>query len=153
MIAETGWPTQSMDAASGNDGAASPGGDASVANLQTFLDTFVCAANTVSCEEMATGDSELISGTYSRMNRMARNISCEFPDGIAHGFAIVQAEPTLLRAASKRLMNLGRRSTVEWSREHLFTLQRLAFAALFLMTTFLLALLADIGGCSPPKGF
>jgi hypothetical protein len=49
MIAETGWPTASMDAASGNDGAPSPGGDASVANLQTFLDTFVCAANTVSC--------------------------------------------------------------------------------------------------------
>ncbi|WWC71096.1 uncharacterized protein I206_105049 [Kwoniella pini CBS 10737] len=44
-IAETGWPTQSMNASEANDGAASPGGDASIANLQTFLDTFVCQAN------------------------------------------------------------------------------------------------------------
>ncbi|WWC62957.1 uncharacterized protein I303_105555 [Kwoniella dejecticola CBS 10117] len=44
-IAETGWPTQSMNASEANDGAGSPQGDASVANLQTFLDTFVCQAN------------------------------------------------------------------------------------------------------------
>ncbi|WRT66715.1 uncharacterized protein IL334_003678 [Kwoniella shivajii] len=45
-IAETGWPTASMNASEANDGAGSPQGDASVANLQTFLDTFVCQANT-----------------------------------------------------------------------------------------------------------
>nr|XP_031858562.1 uncharacterized protein CI109_006085 [Kwoniella shandongensis]KAA5525634.1 hypothetical protein CI109_006085 [Kwoniella shandongensis] len=45
-IAETGWPTQSMNASEANSGAGSPQGDASVANLQTFLDTFVCQANT-----------------------------------------------------------------------------------------------------------
>ncbi|EUC67542.1 glycoside hydrolase family 17 protein, partial [Rhizoctonia solani AG-3 Rhs1AP] len=41
-IAETGWPTKSSSAAAATNGAA----DASVANLQVFLDTFVCAANT-----------------------------------------------------------------------------------------------------------
>ncbi|KAF5342436.1 hypothetical protein D9611_001488 [Ephemerocybe angulata] len=41
-IAETGWPTQSSDAGNANNGA-SP---ASVAGLQTFMDTFVCQANT-----------------------------------------------------------------------------------------------------------
>ncbi|KAF8974172.1 glycoside hydrolase family 17 protein [Flammula alnicola] len=41
-IAETGWPTASKDAGNANNGAA----DASVANLQVFLDTFVCQANT-----------------------------------------------------------------------------------------------------------
>ncbi|KAL7420504.1 hypothetical protein Q5752_004454 [Cryptotrichosporon argae] len=45
FIAETGWPTGSMNASDASDGAGSPQGDASVANLQTFLDTFVCAAN------------------------------------------------------------------------------------------------------------
>lgn len=45
-IAETGWPTQSMWANTTQDGAGSPQGDASVANLQTFLDTYVCQANT-----------------------------------------------------------------------------------------------------------
>ncbi|KAF9485160.1 glycoside hydrolase family 17 protein [Pholiota conissans] len=40
-IAETGWPTKSSDAGNANNGAS----DASVANLQTFLDTFVCQAN------------------------------------------------------------------------------------------------------------
>ncbi|KAL1405860.1 hypothetical protein Q8F55_007538 [Vanrija albida] len=44
-IAETGWPTQSMWANTTEDGAGSPQGDASVANLQTFLDTYVCQAN------------------------------------------------------------------------------------------------------------
>ncbi|KGB79281.2 glucan 1 [Cryptococcus deuterogattii R265] len=44
-IAETGWPTQSSNSSESNDGAGSPQGDASVANLQTFLDTFVCQAN------------------------------------------------------------------------------------------------------------
>ncbi|PPQ68664.1 hypothetical protein CVT25_012318 [Psilocybe cyanescens] len=42
-IAETGWPTKSSDAAHANSIGGSP---ASVAGLQTFLDTFVCAANT-----------------------------------------------------------------------------------------------------------
>ncbi|EIW67611.1 hypothetical protein TREMEDRAFT_33542, partial [Tremella mesenterica DSM 1558] len=46
FIAETGWPTQSMDKKDASDGAGSPQGDASVANLQTFLDTFVCQATT-----------------------------------------------------------------------------------------------------------
>ncbi|TEB26994.1 glycoside hydrolase [Coprinellus micaceus] len=41
-IAETGWPTDSSDAGNANNGA-SP---ASVAGLQTFMDTFVCQANT-----------------------------------------------------------------------------------------------------------
>jgi exo-beta-1,3-glucanase (GH17 family) len=40
-IAETGWPTQSSDAGNANNGA-SP---ASEANLQVFLDTFICQAN------------------------------------------------------------------------------------------------------------
>jgi glucan 1,3-beta-glucosidase len=34
-----------MTTAEGNNGVASPEGDASIANLQTFLDTFVCQAN------------------------------------------------------------------------------------------------------------
>ena len=41
-IAETGWPTKSSDAGNANNGASL----ASEANLQIFLDTFVCAANT-----------------------------------------------------------------------------------------------------------
>ncbi|KAH7338353.1 glycoside hydrolase [Rhizoctonia solani] len=41
-IAETGWPTKSSNATSATNGAS----DASVANLQVFMDTFVCAANT-----------------------------------------------------------------------------------------------------------
>ncbi|KAF8150807.1 glycoside hydrolase superfamily [Crassisporium funariophilum] len=41
-IAETGWPTKSSDAGNANNGAS----DASLPNLQTFLDTFVCQANT-----------------------------------------------------------------------------------------------------------
>ncbi|KAH9481343.1 Putative glucan endo-1,3-beta-glucosidase btgC [Psilocybe cubensis] len=41
-IAETGWPTKSSDAAHANSLGGSP---ASVAGLQTFLDTFVCQAN------------------------------------------------------------------------------------------------------------
>ncbi|RXW25630.1 hypothetical protein EST38_g201 [Candolleomyces aberdarensis] len=40
-IAETGWPTQSSDAGNANNGASS----ASISNLQTFIDTFVCQAN------------------------------------------------------------------------------------------------------------
>ncbi|KAJ2931762.1 hypothetical protein H1R20_g5495, partial [Candolleomyces eurysporus] len=40
-IAETGWPTKSSDVANANNG----GSDASEANLQVFLDTFVCQAN------------------------------------------------------------------------------------------------------------
>jgi len=40
-IAETGWPTKSSDAGNANNGAST----ASVANLQIFLDTFVCQAN------------------------------------------------------------------------------------------------------------
>lgn len=40
-IAETGWPSASSDISNANNGAS----DASVANLQTFLDTFVCQAN------------------------------------------------------------------------------------------------------------
>lgn len=40
-IAETGWPTKSSDAAHQSNGAA----DASEANLQIFLDTFICQAN------------------------------------------------------------------------------------------------------------
>lgn len=40
-IAETGWPTASSDAQHETNGAA----PASVAGLQTFLDTFVCQAN------------------------------------------------------------------------------------------------------------
>ncbi|KAF5358994.1 hypothetical protein D9758_004816 [Tetrapyrgos nigripes] len=41
-IAETGWPTESSDEGNKNNGAS----DASEANLQIFLDTFVCQANT-----------------------------------------------------------------------------------------------------------
>jgi exo-beta-1,3-glucanase (GH17 family) len=41
-IAETGWPTNSSDVADSTDGPSI----ASEANLQTFLDTFVCQANT-----------------------------------------------------------------------------------------------------------
>ncbi|KAF8663394.1 hypothetical protein AX16_000966 [Volvariella volvacea WC 439] len=40
-IAETGWPTASSDVSNANNGAA----PASIAGLQTFLDTFVCQAN------------------------------------------------------------------------------------------------------------
>lgn len=40
-IAETGWPTKSSDAAHANNGKS----DASVPNLQIFIDTFVCQAN------------------------------------------------------------------------------------------------------------
>lgn len=40
-IAETGWPTKSSDAGNASNGAAT----ASIKNLQTFLDTFVCQAN------------------------------------------------------------------------------------------------------------
>ncbi|KAJ7476006.1 glycoside hydrolase family 17 protein [Mycena latifolia] len=40
-IAETGWPTNSSDTASATNGAAA----ASEANLQIFMDTFVCQAN------------------------------------------------------------------------------------------------------------
>ncbi|KAJ7679025.1 glycoside hydrolase superfamily [Mycena polygramma] len=40
-IAETGWPTNSSDAASATNGVSA----ASEANLQIFLDTFVCQAN------------------------------------------------------------------------------------------------------------
>ncbi|KAF9560495.1 glycoside hydrolase [Agrocybe pediades] len=40
-IAETGWPTKSSDAAHASNNAST----ASEQNLQTFLDTFVCAAN------------------------------------------------------------------------------------------------------------
>ncbi|KIM27562.1 glycoside hydrolase family 17 protein [Serendipita vermifera MAFF 305830] len=45
VIAETGWPTQSNGTAESNSGAGT-GGEASVANLQTFLDSFICQANT-----------------------------------------------------------------------------------------------------------
>jgi exo-beta-1,3-glucanase (GH17 family) len=41
-IAETGWPTKSSDAANANNGPSL----ASEANLQIFLNTFVCQANT-----------------------------------------------------------------------------------------------------------
>ncbi|KAG9126231.1 hypothetical protein FRC07_004339 [Ceratobasidium sp. 392] len=41
-IAETGWPTKSSNASTQTNGAS----EASVANLQIFLDTFVCASNT-----------------------------------------------------------------------------------------------------------
>lgn len=40
-IAETGWPSQSSDVGNESNGPST----ASIANLQTFLDTFVCAAN------------------------------------------------------------------------------------------------------------
>ncbi|KIY49437.1 glycoside hydrolase [Fistulina hepatica ATCC 64428] len=40
-IAETGWPSESSDKANANNGPS----DASEANLQIFLDTFVCQAN------------------------------------------------------------------------------------------------------------
>ena len=42
FIAETGWPTKSSDAGNANNGPSL----ASVDNLQTFLNTFVCQANT-----------------------------------------------------------------------------------------------------------
>lgn len=38
-IAETGWPTQSSNSSESNDGAGSPQGDASVANLQSNSDS------------------------------------------------------------------------------------------------------------------
>ncbi|KAJ7129381.1 glycoside hydrolase superfamily [Mycena epipterygia] len=41
-IAETGWPTNSSSVAAETDGPS----NASVANLQIFMDTFVCQANT-----------------------------------------------------------------------------------------------------------
>ncbi|TFK27782.1 glycoside hydrolase [Coprinopsis marcescibilis] len=41
-IAETGWPSKSSDAGNASNGPST----ASVANLQEFLDTFVCQANT-----------------------------------------------------------------------------------------------------------
>jgi exo-beta-1,3-glucanase (GH17 family) len=41
-IAETGWPTKSSDAGNANNGPSL----ASESNLQTFMDTFVCQANT-----------------------------------------------------------------------------------------------------------
>ncbi|KAJ9113238.1 hypothetical protein QFC22_006077 [Naganishia vaughanmartiniae] len=44
-IAETGWPTNSMTTTEGNNGVVGTQGDASIANLQIFLDTFVCQAN------------------------------------------------------------------------------------------------------------
>ncbi|KAG8800996.1 hypothetical protein FRC18_007905, partial [Serendipita sp. 400] len=44
IIAETGWPTHSSDTEHQNSGAGR-GGEASVANLQVFLDDFVCKAN------------------------------------------------------------------------------------------------------------
>ncbi|KAG8817452.1 hypothetical protein FRC17_011222 [Serendipita sp. 399] len=44
IIAETGWPTHSSDTQHQNSGAGR-GGEASVANLQTFLNDFVCTAN------------------------------------------------------------------------------------------------------------
>ncbi|KAF8349060.1 glycoside hydrolase family 17 protein [Amanita rubescens] len=40
-IAETGWPTKSSDPATATDGPS----EASVENLQKFLDTFICQAN------------------------------------------------------------------------------------------------------------
>ncbi|KAJ3568721.1 hypothetical protein NP233_g5534 [Leucocoprinus birnbaumii] len=45
-IAETGWPTKSSDAGNANNGAS----DASIPNLQTFIDTFVCQANSAGVE-------------------------------------------------------------------------------------------------------
>lgn len=41
-VAETGWPTKSSDTADESNGPST----ASVANLQTFLDTYICQANT-----------------------------------------------------------------------------------------------------------
>ncbi|TFK62258.1 glycoside hydrolase [Pluteus cervinus] len=41
-IAETGWPTQSSDVGNESNGP----GTAAISGLQTFLDTFVCQANT-----------------------------------------------------------------------------------------------------------
>jgi exo-beta-1,3-glucanase (GH17 family) len=41
FIAETGWPTKSSDAEHATNGAS----DASVANLQVFIDTWICQAN------------------------------------------------------------------------------------------------------------
>ncbi|KAG7451299.1 glycoside hydrolase family 17 protein [Guyanagaster necrorhizus] len=42
FVAETGWPTESSDTADESNGPS----NASVANLQTFLDTYICEANT-----------------------------------------------------------------------------------------------------------
>jgi glucan 1,3-beta-glucosidase len=39
-IAETGWPTESLNATEANNGAAGTQGDASVANLQSKLSSF-----------------------------------------------------------------------------------------------------------------
>ncbi|KAH9945047.1 glycoside hydrolase [Epithele typhae] len=41
-VAETGWPSAGNDTATSNNGAA----DASAANLQVFMDNYVCQANT-----------------------------------------------------------------------------------------------------------
>ncbi|KAF5359250.1 hypothetical protein D9756_003097 [Leucocoprinus leucothites] len=45
-IAETGWPTKSSDAGNANNGASV----ASIPNLQKFIDTFVCQANSAGVE-------------------------------------------------------------------------------------------------------
>lgn len=42
FIGETGWPTDSLNASLATDGPSI----ASAGNLDTFLDTFVCQANT-----------------------------------------------------------------------------------------------------------
>lgn len=42
FIAETGWPSKSSDASNANNGFA----DASVENLQKFMDNFICQSNT-----------------------------------------------------------------------------------------------------------
>ncbi|KAF7336800.1 Glycoside hydrolase [Mycena venus] len=55
-IAETGWPTDSFDASSATNGASA----ASEANLQIFLDTFVCQAN-----KNGTKSSSFCSNTAS----------------------------------------------------------------------------------------
>jgi len=44
FLAETGWPTGSKEPEKGNTGVG-VGGEASIANLQTFLDEFVCQSN------------------------------------------------------------------------------------------------------------
>ena len=48
FIAETGWPTESDNASLAENGANSP---ADLAGLQTFLDTFVCSANSAGASE------------------------------------------------------------------------------------------------------
>ena len=48
FIAETGWPTESDNASLAENGANSP---ADLAGLQTFLDTFVCLANSAGASE------------------------------------------------------------------------------------------------------